>query len=175
MPDRELRTRRLLLRPLEASDAEELHALWTEEPVRRFLWDGVVVPLEQTREIVAKSAELFDEHGVGLWACRRHEGKGLVAFAGYQFFRTPPELELLFGVRADEWGQGLAAEAAHAVIEYGFDVARFDRIVASADHPNAASLRVLDKLGMKLERRAVVDGLDTCFYSLCRDAWDGLP
>jgi len=37
---------------------------------------------------------------------------------------------------------------------------------------NRASVKVLEKLGMSFQRRAVIDGLDTVFYSLQRDKWD---
>ena len=170
--DQEIRTTRLALRPLQMSDAEDLHTLWTDKPVRHFLWDGEVIPIERTREVIETSSRLFDERGFGLWALCRHGCHDLLRFAGYQFFRSPPELELVFGVASNHWGQGFATEAARAVIQYGFEVLGFDDIAASTDSPNAASLRVLGKLGMRLQRRAVVDALDTCFYSLMREDWE---
>jgi ribosomal-protein-alanine N-acetyltransferase len=171
LADRRLRTTRLALRPLQTSDSQELHALWTNERVRRFLWDGEAIPIERTREIVETSARLFAERGFGLWALHEHGSYELLGFAGYQFFRTPPTLELVFGVASRRWGQGFATEAGRAVIRYGFDVLGFDGIAASADVPNAASRRVLDKLGMRFQHRAAVDGLRTCFYTLTREDW----
>ncbi len=170
--DREIHTTRLVLRLLQISDLENLHALWTNERVRQFLWDGEVIPIERTQDIIETSSRLFDERGFGLWALRKRGCHELLGFAGYQFFRTPPELELVFGVAPDDCGQGYATEAARAVIQYGFEVLGFDGIAASTDAPNAASVRVLDKLGMRFQRRAVVDGLDTYFYSLTRKDWE---
>lgn len=165
-----LRTSRLDLLPLAGSDAEALHALWTTEPVRRFLWDGKVVPREQTREIVERSEALFAERGFGLWGVRERGDPALAGFAGYWHFREPPALELLFGVAAERWGRGLATEAAGRVVRYGFEALELPRVEASTDAANAASQRVLEKLGMALSHRAVVDGLDTTFYTLGRDA-----
>jgi len=153
------------------SDSENLHTLWTDERVRQFLWDGEVIPFERTWEIIETSSRLFDERGFGLWTFHEHGCHELLGFAGYQFFRTPPTLELVFGVASHQWGQGFATEAAHAVIQYGFEALGFDHIAATTDAPNAASVRVLDKLGMRFQRRAAVDGLDTCFYLLTRDDW----
>jgi len=93
-----------------------------------------------------------------------------VGFTAYRFFRSPPELELLFGIASDFWGQGFATEAAHSVIRYGFEVLGFEAISATTDAPNLASLRVLDKLGMR--RRAVVDEPDTCFLCLTNKDWE---
>ncbi len=52
-----------------------------------------------------------------------------------------------------------------------YAVLGFDTIDASTDVPNAVSVRVMEKLGMAFRRRAVVEGLDTFFYSLRRDDW----
>ena len=160
-----------MLRPLQLSDLEPLHELWTDEPVRRLLWDGEKIPLARTREIIETSSRLSDERGFGIWSLRRHDDDRLVGFAGYWHFRDAPELELLFGVAADCWGRGFAPEAAREIIRYGFDTLGFDPIVASTDAANAASRRAIEKLGMRFDRRAVVDGLDTFFYSLKKEDW----
>jgi ribosomal-protein-alanine N-acetyltransferase len=164
--DRERTTERFVLRPLATGDAEPLHALWTDEPVRRFLWDGRAIAREETHAIVEESGRLFRERGLGLWAIRARGGDDLVGVAGYWYFRTPPSLELLFAVAAPHWRRGVATEASRSMLGYGFDALGFDAIVASTDPANAASVRVLEKLGMSLRRRESVDGLDTVFYEM---------
>jgi ribosomal-protein-alanine N-acetyltransferase len=146
----------------------ELHRIWTDEAVRRFLWDGRVVPLEQTEAIVERSNRLFDERGYGLWGVRELDHDELVGFAGYWHFRTSSSLELLFGVKSGHGNRGIATESSHSVIRYGFETLNFPAVQASTDAANAASIRVLEKLGMSLRQRAVADGLDTLFYSLRR-------
>lgn len=147
---------------------ESLHSLWIDEPVRRFLWDGKVIELDRTREIVEKNRALFDECGLGIWGVRESGYDALVGFAGYWYFRTPPSLELLFGVASGHWNRGIATEAGRSVIRYGFDTLGFDTVVASSDVANLASVRVLEKLGMSRTRREVIEGLDTVFYELNR-------
>jgi Acetyltransferase (GNAT) domain len=65
----------------------------------------------------------------------------------------------------------MATEASNCAIRYGFEVLDFGKIEASTDVANAASVRVLQKLGMSFRRRAVLDGLDTVFYTLLRNEW----
>lgn len=166
--EQELTTERLVLRPLAGDDVDRLHALWADEPVRRFLWDGRVIPLDETRAIVAESGRLFRERGLGLWAIRERAGDDLLGVTGYWYFRTPPSLELLFAVAAPHWRRGIATEASRSVLAYGFHTLGFRVIAASTDVANAASVRVLEKLGMSLRRRESVDGLDTVFYELAR-------
>jgi RimJ/RimL family protein N-acetyltransferase len=169
--NREIATERLSLRPIGAVEVAALHRLWTEEGVRRFLWDGKIVPLKQTADIAETSGRLFEELGVGIWGVRESGCDELLGFAGYWHFRTPPSLELLFGVASDHWHRGIATEASRGVLRYGFEVLGFDTIEASTDVMNAASIRVLEKLGMAFLKRAVVDGLDTVFYSLRCGDW----
>lgn len=168
---REISSERLWLRPLGKSDVAALHQLWIDEQVRRFLWDGKVIPRAQTQAIVERSIHLFDERGFGIWGVHERAADQLVGFAGYWHFRTPPCLELLFGVASDHGNRGIATESALAVVGYGFETLGFEEIAASTDVANLASVRVLQKLGMSFARRAVADGLDTLFYALRNDAW----
>jgi len=162
----ELTTERLVLRPLAADDTERLHALWTDEPVRRFLWDGRAIAIDETRAIVEESGRLFREPGLGLWAIRERGRDDLLGVTGYWYFRTPPSLELLFAVATAHWRRGIATEASRCVLRYGCDTLGLRAIVASTDLANVASVRVLEKLGMSLRRRETADGLDTVFYDL---------
>jgi ribosomal-protein-alanine N-acetyltransferase len=170
--NQEIVSRRLSLRPVGGEDVPALHSLWTDERVRRFLWDGNVIPVERTRDIVEKSGILFEKAGFGIWGVRARRAYELLGFAGYWHFRSPRTLELLFGVKATHWNQHIATEASQCVIRYGFEALHFETIDASTDSANAASARVLEKLGMILWRRALVDGLDTLFYTVNRGRFD---
>lgn len=174
MMDNEILTEHLKLRPLEPSDVDALHAMWTDREVRRFLWDGMVISRVRTHQIVEKSSSLFAEHGFGIWGVRLVDAEALAGFAGYWYFRTPPELELLFGVGPQQWNRGVATEAARAILHYGFEQLGFEEINASTDLENTASIRVLEKLGMRLERRQSVEGLETVFFKMTRADWAGL-
>ena len=162
----ELETPRLQLRPFRPEDVPTLHALWTDADVRRFLWDGEIIPLEQTAAIVDESERLFSTERRGLWGAWTRTDDALCGFGGFWMFRDPPELELLYGLGRAYWGQGLATELATAIVEYGIQQLHMREIRASTDPPNEASVRVLERLGFTLERRAVVGGLDTLFFSL---------
>jgi [ribosomal protein S5]-alanine N-acetyltransferase len=50
-------------------------------------------------------------------------------------------------------GTGLATEAAEACLRFAFEEARLERVMAGADEPNAASLRIIEKLGMRFVGR----------------------
>jgi ribosomal-protein-alanine N-acetyltransferase len=164
----DLRTKRLLLRPLSQEDASLLHNLWTSPGVRRYLWDNETILLERTIATIDTSERLFTDYHFGLWGAWARESHGLVGFGGLWYFRDPPALELLYGVGEETWGRGYAGEIARAVIDYGFGPLDMPEIRASTDAANQQSVRVLEKLGFTLTRRAEVAGLDTVFYELNR-------
>lgn len=162
----DLATPRLRLAPFQPSEAGALHEIWMDPEVRRYLWDDQILPPEQTAEIVERSGELFRERGFGLWSIRLRLNDDLIGFGGFWHFREPPELELILGVAPWLQGTGIATEAGTELIRHAFEELGFDEVRGSADAANTASLRLMEKLGMRQERRATVQGLDTLFYSL---------
>ena len=94
----------------------------------------------------------------------------LIGFGAFWYFRDPPELELLYGVADEHAGAGFGREIAHAITEYGFTALEMTTIRASTDEAHGRSRRLLETLGFEFERRAVIDGLDTVFYSATRDS-----
>jgi RimJ/RimL family protein N-acetyltransferase len=155
----------LVLRPVEQADADGLHELWSSAGVRRFLWDDQIVSLDRTREAIEQSRSLFASVRHGLWGAWSLSDNRLAGFGGLWPFREP-ELELLYGVAEPLWGRGYAGEMARAVIGYCFDTLALPVIRASTDVANAASVRVLEKLGFRFVTRVASAGLDTVFYEL---------
>jgi ribosomal-protein-alanine N-acetyltransferase len=164
-------TARLRLRPYTAGDVGDLHRLWIDPEVRRYLRDGEVISRQQAASEVRDGIARFAAWGFGEWAVFPREEERLIGFCGFRFVAGTPEIELLYGLAADCWGQGLATEAARAVLRFGFEERRLSRITASADRPNAASVRVLEKLGMCFERCARRGELELVFYALTREAF----
>lgn len=160
----ELTTPRLVMRPLDESDAERLHALWTSPGVRRFLFDDKVIDLPSTTSHIATSARLFSGHGYGLWGVRTRDGSRLIGFGGFWHFRDTGDPEILYGVIEGEWSRGYATEIGRRLVAYAGDVLHMPVVRASTDATHAASRRVLEKLDFRLVRRALVEGVDTVFY-----------
>jgi len=169
-----LNTQRLNMTPIQVSDAEQLHVLWTDPEVRRYLWDDKVVSTQTVDEIIASSSNSFEQLGYGFFALRMLEdpieGHGLMGFCGHRLFDSESgssdQVELLYGILPQYWGQGLGTEAARAALDYGFQTCEFNRVIAATDTPNQRSVRVLQRLGMSFEARREWHGLDTIFYAL---------
>ena len=164
-----LATRRTTLRPLTADDLAATHALWTDPGVRKYLWDDVVIHEDQAAEVIAASERHFQQLGYGLWAVSERTGDPrLMGVCGFRPSEAK-EPELLFGFWPRYWKQGLANESACALLAYVFEILQCSSVVAATDVPNDSSIRALRRLGMTIERRGVLNGLDTLFFRLSRE------
>ncbi len=163
-------TERCELRPLTAADADALHAFFLDEPVRRYLLDGELISRAWVDRVIAESEASFAARGLGLWSARAHGEAELLGVTGYREFYEPPVLELLYALASSHWGRGLATEIARAAIEAGF-AQGLTRIRASTDAPNTASVRVMERLGMRFESQGPGPRWDQVHYALSREAW----
>jgi ribosomal-protein-alanine N-acetyltransferase len=170
----QIETARLRLRPYTLDNLEDLHCLWTDPDVRRYLFDNKMMSRGQAASDIQRSIACFQINGFGEWAVCLKGKEPLIGFCGFRFIGDPSEVELLYGLAPAYWSQGLTTEAARAVLRYGFEEHNLSCIVASADAPNVASLRVMEKVGMRFERRVRKHNLDLLYYALLREAfqWD---
>jgi ribosomal-protein-alanine N-acetyltransferase len=164
-----LETERLSLRPFSLVDVIELHALFLNRDVRRYLLDDQGVSSDWVEGEIRASDALFAAIGAGLWSARLRTSSEIIGCCGFRFFHDPPELQLLYALHPKHWGCGLATEAARAVAAYAFDILHFSEIIASTDVPNQSSIRVMERLGMQFDKRLVKAGLDTLYYRLPRN------
>lgn len=161
------------MRPFAENDVDEVHRLWVDPGVRKFLWDDQIIARETAVAVVESSIDSFATHGFGLWTiCFKNDPKS-VGFGGLRHFTEDggavSEVEILYGVAPEYWGKGIATEAACAVLRQGFGESDLAHIYAGADPPNAASFRVIEKLGMKFDRKIVVNGVEAIYYMISRD------
>jgi ribosomal-protein-alanine N-acetyltransferase len=142
-----LRTPRLLLSPLEDRDLTALHAHWNDPQVARFLWDANPVPLQTVAEVITRSSATFDVSGWGLWSLCLAAEAPLIGVCGLSPFEHGDGVELLYSLSPSHWSQGLATEAATAVLAYAFDTLALPEILATTDDANTPSVRLLTRLG----------------------------
>lgn len=174
----QVHTDRLRLVPFAATDAAELGRQWNEPPFRRFLFDDQPVSEAQVSEQLAASRRAFAERGCGFFTLRpRDEAGRRIGFAGLRRYGEPERTELLYGLEPARWGQGLATEASRAVLDLAFRGLGLDSVDAGADPPNAASFRVMERLGMRLDRELVLHGRPARYHRIERPAFlaSGLP
>lgn len=137
-----LRTERLVLRPLDATDLEHLVALHGDAEVMRF-----ITGTGESREVV-EARSLPDLLGRPTWAVL-DQGR----FIGWASLRrNGDEAELGYRLSPSAWGRGHASEAARALIALGFGELCLERIWAQTMAVNLASRRVMEKAGLAYVR-----------------------
>ena len=144
-----LRTERLTLRPMSAADADALHAQWNDPRVARFLFDGRPVARELVQAIVAASEADFAARGFGLWTIRPDHGAAVAGICGLRVEAETGRVELLYALDPAWWGRGIAGEAARAVLDDAFRRVRLPRVYAGTNPANGASVRLLERAGMR--------------------------
>jgi RimJ/RimL family protein N-acetyltransferase len=150
-PDWPLETERLVLRPYNDGDLENLHAIYSQPEVARWLYYEPTT-LEESREKLARKivgCELTEDRGLSV-AFELRDGTyvgDVVLFYASVEHKT---VEVGFSVDPRHQGKGYATEAARALIGWAFSQG-FHRVVGRLEARNTGSARVLEKLGMRRE------------------------
>ncbi len=169
----EIETAHLLLRKFTPDDFEAMYALWTDGEAMRYVQpDGWPHTREESRGILRRAIEFFEQHGFGQWAVIYKETGRMIGYCGLKFLNDVPEVELLYGVSKEFWNRGLVTEAARASLRYGFEVAGMEKIVAVALPENAGSWRVMEKCGMRREGLSSHKGYEVVRYTISRDEFE---
>jgi ribosomal-protein-alanine N-acetyltransferase len=146
-----IRTVRLILVPFAAGDLEALYTLWIDAEVRRYLWDDVVITRERAAKELDGALRVAASDAIGHWTVRKSEDGPIIGDCGFRFVEETGEVELMYCLRPEFWGRGLALEACRAVLEFLWRTADFSGVVARADIPNTASIRLMERLGMQYD------------------------
>ncbi|TPW00924.1 MAG: acetyltransferase [bacterium] len=161
----EIRTPRLILRSARSDDLDGLHAVLSDPRATRWWSTPPHETLEQTREwLDAMIANGPDHPDFVVELDGRVIGK-----AG--FWRLP---DVGYILHPDCWGHGLASEAVGAAIDHVFRTCALETLTADVDPDNAASIRLLERLGFVrtgfAERTWNIGGVwkDSLYYALSR-------
>lgn len=175
-----IRTERLVIRPFEPSDAEDLWRRRNDPEAAR--WQDWILPFrrEQAEELVAELIAM-DGPVDGEWwmaaVCAKDSPtifgdvavhlsrKGRTAEVGYTFWPT-------------HWGNGYAVEAVGALIAYLYDELGVTRVCGTVHPENPASAMVLERCGLLFEghtRSSFWRGeecSDDWIYGMIREDWE---
>jgi len=128
----------------------------------------------EAKEWVAKTQKTYATRKIGFFACELKETGEFVGICGL-LFQSPingrDEIEIGYLFIRKYWGQGLATEAAHGCMEYGFHVRGFDRIISLIDPKNNRSIRVAERNGLTEEGETLFKGRKALIYSARRESF----
>jgi RimJ/RimL family protein N-acetyltransferase len=151
-----LETDRLVVRHLDRGDLESLYALYRDPEIRRYFPEGTLTR-DETREELEWFLDGHPEHPeLGLWATIHKPSGRFIGRCGLLPWTIDdrPEVEVAYLLAREFWGQGLATEAASAIVRYAFDQLGLSRLICLIDPANQASIGVAERIGMSLEKQA---------------------
>jgi RimJ/RimL family protein N-acetyltransferase len=144
-----LETLRLEMRDFVPEDSADLYRLNSDPKVMRFIGDGAPVGPARHADImrrVLRYPRLYPD--LGFWYTTRRDTGEFVGWFTLKYCSTSTDIETGYMLLPEAWGSGFATEGASAMVRYGFDDLRLDRIIGVTHPENFASQRVLQKAGL---------------------------
>lgn len=167
-------TERLQLRELEDGDAPFIVALLNQPSFLRFIGDRGVRSEADARAYLARGpVGSYREHGFGMYLVVEKGTGSSLGISGLVRRETLPEVDLGFAFLPEHWGRGYALEAAQVAVAEARALG-LPRLLAITVPENAASIRLLEKLGLRFEQRTRLgeDPTELLVYSLALVAGD---
>jgi len=153
-PDYPIETPRLQLRPFTRGDIDAVFAYRARDDVAQFLADEPITRVECAELVQRRVGQIFfSQEGdrIVLAADLKETGQlvGEVSLIWRHADWQQGEIGYIFNPEVH--GQGLATEAARAVLALGFERFGLHRIMARCDVRNLRSARLMERLGMRRE------------------------
>jgi len=174
-----IETSRLILRGISAEDADDFYEVYSNPEVMRY-WSTLPLPdRDAAVQQITEIHEGFERRVMLKWGIVLRAGNkliGTVTIFHPDFAHRRAELGYALG-RA-YWGAGYMQETLNAMLDYAFTALNMHRIEADVDPRNAASIRILERMGFQregyLRERWQVGGViqDAFFYGLLKPDWD---
>ncbi len=169
-----LETERLTLRKFTSEDTNKLIELRSDDEVIKYLGGRRL----QNPEAIAKRMhfyiDCYEKFGFGMSAMHWKATGEMIGWSGLQPLEDTTEIEVGYGMIKEFWGRGIGFECASAWLQYGFEKADLERIVAVAAPENEGSRRIMEKCGMRYEKTEMHYGTECVFYAISKSEFDKL-
>ncbi len=166
----ELETHRLHLRPHRRGDLDHLAALYADPDITAFTKLGQLTRAEAKATLECYLANWRDK-AFGIYAVFVTSSGEYAGECGLFTLESTGDIALRYAFHKRFWGQGLATEAAHVVIDNAFRRLDMKRIVSLVEGPNHASHHVTKKLGLSIERIAQISKGELYVYAVTAEQW----
>lgn len=161
-------TARLAARRPEPGDLGAYQRIWTDPRIDEDAWPADLRTADRAQAMLDAQIAHWERWGFGPWTVLLAGAP--IGYAGVRHDEVDgrPEVELMWFLDPDRWGQGYATEVAREAVRVAFEVLELDALVAQTTHANRASQKVMEKLGMSYVKDTVHAGLPHVLYRLER-------
>ena len=152
-------------------DLDAYAAICADVEVMRYLGDGKPLARPDAWRQIAMILGHWQLRGYGLFALEEKATGTLIGRTGIFEPEGWPGFEVGWMLRRQSWGKGYATEAARRVLRHVFTEMDREHVISLIREANAPSIRVAERLGERLEGRAVIFGQEALVYGIDRTAW----
>jgi len=148
-----LETERLFLRGLKPEDAQFILALLNEPSFLRFIGDKKVRTIQDAEQYIQNGpVASYERHGFGLCLVELKDTHTPIGICGLLKRDELPDPDIGFAFLPDFWNKGFAFESAAAVMNDARERLNLNRVLAITNQDNEPSIKLLQKLGLQIER-----------------------
>lgn len=166
-----IETPRTILRMLTLDDLDAVAAIFSNPEVMKYLGETCLpISREESKEIIESILRLWQRKNFGRMAVVSKADDKLIGVAGLRFFEG--DAELFYLLDEPYWRKGLATEIGREILRYGFETHNFPHIIAVTRPENKATLRVLEKLGLKFEKSDTIVGVFASIYQISKEDFE---
>ncbi|OCW21282.1 MULTISPECIES: GNAT family N-acetyltransferase [Pseudomonas] len=143
---------RLTYRQPQPTDVARLFAIFGDPQTNLFNPAGPMQDLAAAQRLLDHWLQQWAAHGYGWWAIARREAPAhIIGFGGIAplNYLTQPRINLGYRFAVEAWGQGYATEVARDALRLAFDTLGLPAVFGLVRPDHAASIRVLEKVGMQ--------------------------
>lgn len=172
-----IETERLIIREAETTDCDGFFELDSNPKVHTYLGNQPIKTKEEASQMIAKLKNRYIENGIGRWVMIEKETNSFVGWTGFSIMKENinghiNHHDLGYRLVEKHWGKGFATESAIASVKYGFEKLNLENIYAIAEVEHAASIHVLEKVGLTKGEIFEVWGKDHFWFQLGRSEWE---
>ncbi|GAF17221.1 GCN5-related N-acetyltransferase [Bacillus sp. JCM 19046] len=155
-------TDRCLLKPFQKFDFIDVRQLYVNQEVREFL--GGIRNDDSIEGIL--DGMLHPKADCYYWVVREKQIDSFIGLVSLDPHHEGVELELSYQFLPKWWGKGYAKEVLQEIIAHALTDLHVAKVIAETQTANKASCKLLEKLGMKVERTLFRFGKEQAIYSI---------
>lgn len=146
----EIKTERLLLRRLNASDWETISFLRSDKEVNKFVKRPTAKTKERALEFISKINSGIDDGNLFYWAITEKDtDKAIGTICLWNFSEDKKTAEIGFDLCPEFQGKGLMTECLRSILDFGFNKLDLNSITAYTHRKNESSKKLLERNGFK--------------------------
>ena len=164
-----LESERLLFSKFHLDDAQAFFELNADDLVLQYTGDDPFPSVEDCKKFISEY-DHYDRNGFGRWSVITKIDNQIIGWCGLRHHDDGDYVDLGFRFLRNEWNKGYATEAARACAKFAFEELDIGELVGRVARKNIASIKVLEKIGMKYWKEDTCQGIEDSLYFVLKES-----